>query len=369
MDTARFDYHLPPERIAQEPLPERDAARLLVLDRATRTWTDRHVRDLPDLLRPGDLLVLNDTRVIPARLRATRDLSGGKIEFLLLPPGPADTETERHGDAGTRKRVLMKSGGRLRIGETFTLHEGLQATLRERCGEAGDVVDFHCSAPEFSAFVLRQGEVPLPPYIHRAPGPSMEEDRERYQTVFAETPGAVAAPTAGLHFSERLLAALAARGVQTARLTLHVGPGTFRPVKADQIEKHFVDPEPYFIPEETVRAVCDARRAGRRVIAVGTTSLRTLEGSRLRELLAGGTPPSGALSGETNLFVYPPREFAVADALLTNFHLPKSSLLMLVSAFAAPGSVDGIDLIQKAYAHAVASGYRFYSYGDACLIE
>ena len=366
MKTELFNFHLPEQLIAQEPLADRDTARLLAMDRSTKTWSDKSVRDLPELLRAGDLLVLNNTRVIPARLRATRDSSGGKVEFLLLPP---DTEGKGEGESGeTVRRVLTKAGGRLKTGEEFTMVNGCKATLRERRGEAGDVVVFQCATEEFDRYVNANGEVPLPPYIRRPVGPSSDYDKQRYQTVFARTPGAVAAPTAGLHFTDGLLEKLSARGVQTAYVTLHVGPGTFRPVKADDVEQHFVDPEPYFIAPETVAAILKAKSEGRRVIAVGTTSLRALEGG-LAPRMVSSSPIGTGVAGETNLFVHPPYDFKIADALLTNFHIPKSSLLMLICAFAAPRSTDGIEFIRRAYEHAVESGYRFYSYGDACLIQ
>jgi S-adenosylmethionine:tRNA ribosyltransferase-isomerase len=356
MQTALFDYQLPPERIAQEPLSERDASKLLVLDRVTHAWQDRTVRELPELLRSGDLLVSNDTRVIPARLRAVREKTGGSVEIFLL-PAEESAEPER-----TIRRVLMRSGGRLQLGETFLLAEGVKATLLERLGEAGDRVAFSQTPGEFHAFVVRHGEVPLPPYIHRPPGPSRDLDRERYQTIFAREPGAVAAPTAGLHFTPGLLAALEARGVTRATITLHVGPGTFRPVKAERVEEHRVDPEPFFISEETAQAVTCAKREGRRVVAVGTTVLRTLEGRW--DAVARALPAGGGL---VDLFVRPPFRFQVADALLTNFHLPKSSLLMLVAAFAAPEREEGIEWVLQAYRHALEAEYRFYSYGDACF--
>ncbi|MEI6232014.1 MAG: tRNA preQ1(34) S-adenosylmethionine ribosyltransferase-isomerase QueA [Planctomycetota bacterium] len=361
MKTDLFNFHLPEQNIAQEPLPDRDASRLLVLDRTAKSWHDESVRDLKRHFRAGDVLVINDTRVIPARLRATRDLSGGKVEFLLLPPetnAPAPSAT-----ANTLvRRVLTKAGGVLKPGETFTFVGGPKVTLRERLREAGDILDIHCNAAEFDAYISATGEVPLPPYVRRAPGPSSDFDKLRYQTVYARNPGAVAAPTAGLHFSTELLDALKASGVTVAPLTLHVGPGTFRPVKVDTVEEHFVDPEPYFIPAETVSAIQSAKRENRRVIAVGTTSLRTLEGA------TGLLEATGSLAGQTNLYVHPPYQFKIASALLTNFHIPKSSLLMLVSAFAAPGTEDGIAFMKSAYEHAIREGYRFYSYGDACLI-
>ena len=360
MKTSRFDFHLPEQLIAQEPLASRDASRLLAVDRAAQSWTDAAIGRLPEFLRAGDLLILNDTRVIPARLRSTRDASGGKVEILLLPPPHPEAPGPQQ---GLLRRVLLRAGGRLKTGESFTLAGGCQAVLRERQGEAGDVVEFLCGAAEFDAYVSAHGEVPLPPYILRPPGPSSEFDRARYQTIFAQQPGAVAAPTAGLHFSEALFAALRARGVDWKYVTLHVGPGTFRPVKAETVQEHFVDPEPYVIPAGTAEAVLQARREGRRVIAVGTTSLRALEGGLAPRLSA----ENSAHSGSTGIFIYPPFHFHVADGLLTNFHVPKSSLLMLVCAFAAPGGEAGIELVQRAYEYAVREGYRFYSYGDACL--
>ena len=360
MKTDVFNFHLPDQQIAQQPLPDRADAKLLVLNREQKTWQDSSVRALPEFLRSGDVLVLNDTRVIPARLRATRDSSGGKVEFLLVPGPQAESSNERV----TLRRALSKSGGKLLRDETFTLSGGLKASLRERHGEPGDTIAFECTAAEFDAHVARHGEVPLPPYIRRDPGPSNDADRQRYQTVFAQTPGAVAAPTAGLHFSDALLKTLTERGVTLAYVTLHVGPGTFKPVKADDVEQHYVDPEPYIIPTATAAAVLAAKREGRRVIAVGTTSLRALES--VPQIATESV--SAPLIGSTNLFVFPPYTSRVADGLMTNFHVPKSSLLMLVAAFASPGSTDGVDFIQRAYAHAVASNYRFYSYGDACFI-
>ncbi|MCZ7645387.1 MAG: tRNA preQ1(34) S-adenosylmethionine ribosyltransferase-isomerase QueA [Planctomycetota bacterium] len=365
MRLSRFDYRLPPEAIAQHPLAERDAARLLVLRRASRTWEDRRVRDLPELLQPGDLLVFNDTRVIPARLRATRAATGGKVEIFLLPIEPAEAAAlARLAPAGgCARRVLTRSGGKLREGEALELSGGVRATLLERRGEAGDVLGFSLDDAAFAAFVEAQGEVPLPPYIQRPAGPSAAEDRARYQTVFAREPGAVAAPTAGLHFTPALLDALDEHGVERANLTLHVGMGTFRTVKAEEIEAHAVDPEPFHAGAAAAAAVTRALREGRRVIPVGTTSTRVLEArwdAAARELRSG--------HGTTDLFIRPPFEFQVAGALMTNFHLPKSSLLMLVAAFAEPGGTAGIEFVLRAYEHAKAAGYRFFSYGDACLL-
>jgi S-adenosylmethionine:tRNA ribosyltransferase-isomerase len=360
MKTSEFDFHLPEQSIAQHPAADRDSARLLVIDRAAKNWSDRVVRELPEILRAGDLLVLNDTRVIPARLRSIRDSSGGKVEILLLPPEPSDANDE----VGTvTRRVLLKSGGRIKPGETVTLKHGPRATILENLGETGYRMRFDCTLPDFTAHVAAHGEIPLPPYIQRGEGPSTVEDVERYQTVFAKSPGAVAAPTAGLHFTPGVFEALEKRGVQRATVTLHVGPGTFRPVKAETVEEHNMDSEPYYIPAETVDAIRKAKAEGRRVIPVGTTSLRTIETAA--DALLSNAP--GPLAGSSKLYVYPPYNFKIASALLTNFHIPKSSLLMLVSAIAAPGSLDGIAFVKKAYEHAVASGYRFYSYGDACL--
>jgi len=362
MDTARFDFRLPEELIAQSPPQARDGARLLVLNRTERCWQDRQVRELPALLRRGDLLVFNATRVIPARLRALRKKSGGKVEIFLLPPLPSEVNPP---DARvTVRRALTRSGGRLLPGEELTLPEGLHARLVERLGEAGDVLEFAAPPAEFARYLEAHGEVPLPPYIKRPEGPSTPEDRARYQTIFAQTPGAVAAPTAGLHFTPELLAALAEKGIEHTRLTLHVGPGTFKPVKAAQIEDHNIDGEPYEISSEAALAVTTAKKAGRRVVAVGSTALRTLEFAW--DEAAGVLQPG---QGVTGLYIRPPHRFKVADALLTNFHLPKSSLLILAAAFAAPGSEEGIDFVRVAYAHAVANKYRFFSYGDACLFE
>ena len=366
MNTELFNFHLPEQQIAQFPLDERDATRLLVLDRAERSWRDSNVRDLPQWLNPGDLLVFNDTRVIPARMRAFRDSSGGKVEILLVPETERDQGSGVGGQHSTTHRVLTRSGGKLLVGEVLTVGGTLKATIRERGGEAGDIVEFHCTPAEFAAFMERHGEVPLPPYVRREPGPSSDVDRMRYQTLFAHVPGAVAAPTAGLHFTERLLSSLTARGVQSAFVTLHVGPGTFKPVKAEIVEEHYVDPEPYSIPAATVAAIHATRAAGKRVIAVGTTSLRALE-SCADELLKPGAEHEPIRNRSTELYVYPPYQFRVADGLMSNFHIPKSSLLMLVAAFAAPSSTEGIDFVKRAYLHAIEAGYRFYSYGDACL--
>jgi S-adenosylmethionine:tRNA ribosyltransferase-isomerase len=336
--TSDFDYDLPASSIAQEPAP-RGESRLLVLD---RTGPERHarVRDLPRLLRPGDLLVLNDTRVIPARLYG-RSAGGGKMEILLVEP-----LGEREWDA------LVKPGRRARPGARFEIGEGLTAEVVDKREDGRHRLRF--SEP-VEPHLERLGHIPLPPYIHR---PDTPEDRERYQTVYARRPGAVAAPTAGLHFTSGLLREIETAGIEIARVTLHVGIGTFKPVSAERIEEHRMERERYEIGEETAEAIRRARAAGRRIVAVGTTVVRTLEGAAVA---GGGEARAG--SGATDLFITPGFPFQVVDALLTNFHLPRSTLLMLVSAFA------GRERVLAAYEEAIRDGYRFYSYGDAMLLE
>jgi S-adenosylmethionine:tRNA ribosyltransferase-isomerase len=337
MLTRDFDYHLPASSIAQEPAPRGDS-RLLVLG---RTGPDRHrrIRDLPRLLRPGDLLALNDTRVIPARLYG-RSTGGGRMEILLV-----ERLGEREWDA------LVKPGRRARPGSFIELDGGPSAEVTGKREDGRHRLRF----PEpIEPHLDRLGHVPLPPYIHR---PDTPEDRERYQTVYARRPGAIAAPTAGLHFTEELLREIEETGVHIARITLHVGIGTFKPVSAERIEEHRMDHERYEIGEEAAEAIRQAR-AGGRVVAVGTTVVRTLESAAI---LGGGEVHAGSAS--TDLFITPGFRFQVVDALLTNFHLPRSTLLMLVSAFA------GRERVLAAYEEAIREGYRFYSYGDAMLAE
>lgn len=338
MLTRDFDYHLPAESIAQEPA-QRGESRLLVLD---RTGPERHARvgDLPRLLRPGDLLVLNDTRVIPARLFG-RSAGGGRMEILLV-----ERVGEREWDA------LVKPGRRARPGSILELDGGLSAEVAEKREDGR--VHLRFSEP-IEPHLDRLGHVPLPPYIHRPDNP---EDRERYQTVYARRPGAIAAPTAGLHFTSELLREIEKAGVGIARVTLHVGIGTFKPVTAERIEEHRMERERYEIGEETADAIREARADSRRVVAVGTTVVRTLESAALA---GGGAIEVGSAS--TDLFITPGFRFKVVDALLTNFHLPRSTLLMLVSAFA------GRERVLAAYEEAIREGYRFYSYGDAMLAE
>ncbi|HXL40661.1 MAG TPA: tRNA preQ1(34) S-adenosylmethionine ribosyltransferase-isomerase QueA [Myxococcales bacterium] len=332
MDLAEFDYELPEDLIAQGPLPERDASRLLVLPRRSGTMDHRLVRELPGLLAPGDVMVVNDARVIPARLHGRKEGTGGKVELLLVEPlGAADWlalgQASKPLREGARVEVL---GSRIEIAQA---REGGELVVRlPREGDA------------LWSFLDEAGELPLPPYIRHAPGPA---DRERYQTIFARERGAIAAPTAGLHFTAALIEALRARGVGIAPITLHVGPGTFLPVRAQRIEDHRMHRERYFVPEESARAIARAER----VIAVGTTALRTLEASQ-------GRPGPGS----TDLFITPGYRFRAVHGLFTNFHLPRSTLLMLVAAFA------GLDRTKTAYSEAVARRYRFFSYGDAMLI-
>jgi S-adenosylmethionine:tRNA ribosyltransferase-isomerase len=336
--TRDFDYSLPASSIAQEPAP-RGESRLLVLDRA---GPDRHawIRDLPRLLRPGDLLVLNDTRVIPARLFG-RSAGGGRMEILLV-----ERVSEREWDA------LVKPGRRARPGTAIAFDGDLAAEVIAK-GEDGR---HRLRFPEpVEPHLDRLGHVPLPPYIHR---PDRPEDRERYQTVFARQPGAIAAPTAGLHFTGDLLREIEAAGIGIARLTLHVGVGTFKPVSAERVEEHRMDSERYEIGEDAAAAIRQAHAGAGRIVAVGTTVVRTLESAALA---AGGEVPAGA--GSTELFITPGFRFQVVDVLLTNFHLPRSTLLMLVSAFA------GRERVLAAYEEAIREGYRFYSYGDAMLAE
>jgi len=334
---SEFHYDLPRELIAQAPLAERSASRLLVLDAATGAVEDHRFAELPDMLRAGDLLVLNDTRVLPARLSGTRTPSGGRVELLL----------ER---VLSPRRVLaqLRASHMPKVGGELELTGGARARVDKR-DESFVELSLDRDA---AAFWREHGEVPLPPYIERAPETS---DRERYQTVFARAPGAVAAPTAGLHFDTALLAALEARGVERAFLTLHVGAGTFAPVRAERVEDHELHAEWLSVSVELCAAVARCRGRGGRVVAVGTTCVRALEA-------AARTGELAPFEGESALFIYPGYRFRVVDALVTNFHLPESSLLMLVAAFAGRAAT------LAAYRHAVAERYRFFSYGDAMLV-
>ena len=361
MRTADFDYELPSELIAQAPPPQRDQSRLLVLHRGSSQVQHRLFRDLPEYLRPGDLLVLNNSRVIPARLRGVNAHTEGQFEVLLLEENAINDWW-----------VMLRPGKRARAGTQIIVRDTrgqpteVRATVLDKNDEGHRRLRF-AGTPNIADLLEVLGEVPLPPYIVRADGSRMEQDHQRYQTVFARPPGSVAAPTAGLHFTESLLAEISARGVQVAFLTLHVGLGTFAPVKAETIAAHTMHEERYELSEETARAVNAAKSAGRRVIAVGTTTLRVLE--TLADQAARSSPATVAAgAGKTRIFIHPPYDFKIVDALLTNFHLPRSTLLMLVSAFAAPNETRGRDLILSAYATAIRERYRFFSYGDAMLI-
>ncbi len=340
MRLSDFGYELPPELIATAPARPRDAARLLHVA-ADGALGDHIVRDLPALLRPDDLLVVNDTKVIPARLTARR--GAASIGITL----------DRRLDDGNW-RVLLRNARRVRQGDILTIGPDFAAEA-VAVSEGGAAV-LRFIAADFSAALARSGALALPPYIARPAGVT-EQDKQDYQTLFATHEGAVAAPTAGLHFTPALLAALQERGVELARVTLHVGAGTFLPVRAERIAEHKMHAERGVVTAETARRVNAAKAAGRRVVPVGTTALRLLEAA---------APSPGVLApfdGETDIFITPGYEFRIADALFTNFHLPRSTLLMLVAAFA------GMERIKAAYAHAIARGYRFYSYGDACLLE
>ena len=357
MRTAEFDYDLPPELIAQAPTARRDQSRLLVLNRLKRSLEHRRLRDFVAYLQAGDVVVLNNSRVIPARLRGVKTESGGQIEVLL-------TEELAVNDWW----VMLRPGKRVRMGTTIEFRAPSQrlseftATIKAKNEDGLCRLQF-TGVPDVRDTLDWLGEMPLPPYIERSSAESPVNDRERYQTVFAREPGSVAAPTAGLHFTPELLAEIRQRGVRVCFVTLHVGLGTFAPVKAECVEHHRMHEDPFDLPAETARTIQQAKHAGHRVFAVGTTTLRVLETAAARH---GGA--IGPCRGRTALFVYPPYEFNVVDALLTNFHLPKSTLLMLVSAFAAPGETRGRELVLSAYAEAIRERYRFYSYGDAMVL-
>jgi len=379
MQLADFDYDLPADRIAQHPLGERDASRLLLVDRRGHSWEDHVFRELPDLLRGDELLVVNDARVLPARLygrrrgvraqpppRRRRGYLSAEIEVLLtrqVEPGVWD--------------ALVRPGRKIGIGEhiVFEPPPDPDAVAGSETASSGPVLEaevvsrgtygarrLRFRGPEaLESSLQRLGHMPLPPYIAR---PDDLEDRSRYQTIFARQPGAVAAPTAGLHFTPEVMERLRARGVEVCALTLYVGPGTFQPVRTEEVERHAMQPEAYEIPAATAAAINRARSSGRPILAVGTTVVRTLESAALVSAPdAAGRCVVPAGPGEANVYLYPGAEFRVVDQLLTNFHLPKSTLLLLVSAFA------GREFILSAYRHAVEAGYRFYSYGDCMLIR
>jgi S-adenosylmethionine:tRNA ribosyltransferase-isomerase len=361
-----FDYQLPPERIAQRPAERRDASRLLLFERASGRWEDQLFAELPHILRGDELLVVNNTRVLPARLLGRRvgvhaEAAGrhsrvqhehlrAQIEVLLLRPTGADTW-----------ECLVRPGRKVRAGERLLFGEGeLQAEVIGR-GELGlREIRLSASAGEVREQIERLGHMPLPPYIDR---PDEPLDRQRYQTVFARCTGAIAAPTAGLHFTPEILGALQSRGISRHEITLHVGLGTFQPIHEENVEEHEMHAEEYEIPEEVAAAICEAKQNGRPVVAVGTTVVRALEDAAAQQAQSGAASLLTGARGAASLFIYPGFEFRVVDQLLTNFHLPKSTLLVLVSAFA------GREKVLAAYRHAVEAQYRFYSYGDCMLIR
>ena len=342
MNTADFDFHLPEELIAQTPLEKRDASRLLVVDRSSGEFSDQHFDSIIDQLQPGDALVMNNTRVLPARLYGEKPGTGGHVELLLL----KNTE-------GDQWEVLAKPAKRLKVGAQVSFGDGrLTATIVEELEHGGRIVRFDYQGI-FLEVLESLGEMPLPPYIHEK-----LTDRERYQTVYAKENGSAAAPTAGLHFTKELLAQIESKGVKLVYLTLHVGLGTFRPVSVDNLDDHEMHSEFYTLSEEAAATLREVKANGHRVIAVGTTSIRTLEtiGNKFQGDIQ-------ADSGWTNIFIKPGYQWQIVDAFSTNFHLPKSTLVMLVSAFA------GRDLTLKAYEHAIAERYRFFSFGDAMFIK
>ncbi len=357
MKTADFDYDLPAELIAQQPTAERDQSRLLVLDRRDGSVQHHRFVDLPGFLKAGDLVVFNDSRVIRARLRGIRPASGGRFEILLLSENQVNDWW-----------VMMKPGKRVKPGSPLKFLDlsgqidAVEAVVEEKNDEG------HCRLRFLGTKDLRNdleriGEVPLPPYIERAAGIQTPEDVTRYQTVYAQHAGSVAAPTAGLHFTTRMMDSLRQRGVETAFVTLHVGPGTFAPVKEEDLSRHPMHEESFEISASSAGQILKARAEKRRVIAVGTTSMRVLESSA-----AHNSGCVAAMRGSTRLFIHPPYDFKVVDVLLTNFHLPKSTLLMLVCAFASPGSLVGCSHVLNAYQEAIKNRYRFFSYGDAMLV-
>ena len=342
MNTNDFDFDLPEELIAQTPLEKRDASKLLILDRKTGQFQDRHFDAILDELEPGDALVMNNTRVLPARLHGVKPETGGHVEFLLLKNTQDDCW-----------EVLAKPAKRLKVGATVSFGDGrLTATVEKELEHGGRIVRFHYQGI-FLEVLESLGEMPLPPYIHEKLA-----DRERYQTVYAKENGSAAAPTAGLHFTQELLQKIEAKGVHLVYLTLHVGLGTFRPVSVDNLEDHEMHSEFYQLSEEAAATLRQVKAAGKRIVAVGTTSIRTLE--TIGNKFDGDIQ---ADSGWTNIFIKPGYEWKVVDAFSTNFHLPKSTLVMLVSAFA------GRELTLKAYHHAIQERYRFFSFGDAMFIK
>lgn len=344
MDISDFDYQLPDDLIAQQPLPQRDGSRMLILDRAAQSWRDSDFKNLPDELATGDVLVVNNTRVFPARLRGRRAISGGAIELLLVRETAAKTW-----------EALARPARRLRVGDELEFEGGgLRARVKESSDNGIRVIKFDTDE-NLDDVIDRIGEPPLPPYI-KSDGRKLSDDKSRYQTVYAAQRGAIAAPTAGLHFTPSILGEMESRGVRLAQITLHVGYGTFEPVRVRDVSEHQVAPERFSISETATHIINKARRCGNRIVAVGTTTARALESA---------ASPAGevqAQSGLASLTIVPGYQFRAVDGLLTNFHLPQSSLLLLVSAFA------NREFLLRAYEHAVRERYRFYSYGDCMLL-
>ncbi|MFI5264045.1 MAG: tRNA preQ1(34) S-adenosylmethionine ribosyltransferase-isomerase QueA [Candidatus Kapaibacterium sp.] len=344
MKLSDFDYDLPDELIARYPPAHREDSRLLVLHRSTLQLEDKKFPDIIEYLNPGDVLVLNETKVIPARLTGTRESTGAKIEIFLL---------HKQADRNDTWHVLAAPAKKVKIGEKININDTLYCEIVEELPEGERIVRFHSEKDTIEDAIEAAGAMPIPPYLKRD---AEVIDRERYQTVFAKVRGAVAAPTASLHFTKELLSNIEAKGVEIVKVLLHVGLGTFRPVEAENIEEHTMHSEYFEVSEEAAVKINNARKNGGRIIAVGTTAARTLESASNEE---GEIIP---LNGETSIFIYPPYRFRAVDAMITNFHQPKSSLLMMISAFA------GYENVMKAYQHAIKEKYRFLSYGDAMMI-
>ncbi|MGF1448770.1 MAG: tRNA preQ1(34) S-adenosylmethionine ribosyltransferase-isomerase QueA [Opitutales bacterium] len=360
MDTAQFDFDLPPQCIAQVPAERRDASRLMVVDRTTQRISHHRFHELPQLLPPGTRLFRNNAAVLPARLRATRP-TGGAVECLLLHPTP---------DEANRWWCLLRPGKKLPAGATFGLDGQFRATVEKKPERGPALVRFKVDgARSVTALAQALGEMPLPPYIRRERPELAQLDRERYQTVYAAPgqPVAAAAPTAGLHFTPELLERLEADGFRSHDLSLHVGLDTFQPIQTDTVEDHTIHTETYVIPPETLTEL-QRPEAGPR-LAVGTTSLRALEDCARKQAAGHRGEDGQPFVAQADIYIYPPAEFANADALITNFHLPRSTLLCLVSAFLTPGRTEGINWLKTLYTEAITRGYRFFSYGDAMLIR
>jgi S-adenosylmethionine:tRNA ribosyltransferase-isomerase len=351
MKTEDFDYHLPEELIAQFPLEKRTDSRMMVLDRAQKSIAHSQVLNLAEHLREGDLLVFNNTKVFPARTTGVREDTGGKVEMVFV--RQLGEEASSAGGFASEWLCIFGSGSKTRVGQKLSLCGGAVKAELTVVLDQGHVEASICTSEPIMDLLEREGQIPLPPYIGRK---ADSHDKSRYQTVYASESGAVAAPTAGLHFTEELFEKLDSHGIRRCSVTLHVGPGTFLPVKVEDVEAHKMHSEIYCVEAKAADAINSARTDGGRIIAVGTTSVRTLEGVWSKH---GGIVPD---EGETDIFIYPPHEFKAVDGMFTNFHLPKSTLLMMISAFA------GKEYILEAYGRAIEQRYRFYSYGDCMLI-